>query len=320
MKNFAEDQENPWSGRISENQLYLHEKVRPVPWDEMDFQEMEGAIALLGYSCDEGVQRNQGRPGARKGPYAIRKALGKLPNHLSQNAKFLDVGDVICKGNALEEAQSNLAEKVTRLLGSGAFPILLGGGHDIAYGHYTGIRSHLGNSVRLGIINFDAHLDLRPPVNGPNSGTPFFQIAQDCRTQGFIFQYMCLGVREDANNAQLFKTAQELGVTIINRSDFHMSNWSTVKGHLIEYLNSVDAIYTTIDLDGFSSAFAPGVSAASPMGYAPDIVLQSLDLIITSNKLVGLDLAEMNPAHDIDNQTAKLAASLVHFVIHQWSK
>ncbi|HAI37919.1 MAG TPA: formimidoylglutamase, partial [Maribacter sp.] len=45
--------------------------------------------------------------------------------------------------------------------------------------------------------------------------------------------------------------------------------------------------------------------------------LESLKLIIESGKLLGLDVVELNPNYDIDDQTAKLAASLVHYVIHK---
>ena len=80
-----------------------------------------------------------------------------------------------------------------------------------------------------------------------------------------------------------------------------------------------DHIYVTIDLDGFSSAYAPGVSAASPMGFSPYMVLECLKTIIGSGKLISLDIAEMNPKYDIDGQTAKLAASLMHHVAHSVS-
>ena len=84
----------------------------------------------------------------------------------------------------------------------------------------------------------------------------------------------------------------------------------------MQFIEDVDYVYATIDLDGFSSAYAPGVSAPSPMGFSPDIVLESLKIIIDSQKLISLDIAEMNPKYDVDGQTAKLAASLVHFVMH----
>ena len=53
------------------------------------------------------------------------------------------------------------------------------------------------------------------------------------------------------------------------------------------------------------------------MGFSPDIVLKSLKIILESGKLLGLDVVELNPNFDVDDQTAKLAASLVHYVIHK---
>ena len=85
---------------------------------------------------------------------------------------------------------------------------------------------------------------------------------------------------------------------------------------LKSFLEASDGIYLTIDLDGFSSAYAPGVSAASPMGYSPAEMMPLLDTILTSGKLLSLDLAELNAAQDRDGQTAALAASLVHRVLH----
>ena len=68
----------------------------------------------------------------------------------------------------------------------------------------------------------------------------------------------------------------------------------------------------TIDMDGFSSAFAPGVSAASPMGFTPDVVMECLDYLVRTGKIISMDIAETNPVYDRDDQTAKLAASLIH--------
>ena len=95
-----------------------------------------------------------------------------------------------------------------------------------------------------------------------------------------------------------------------------MQNASMVVRKLLDFISNVDHVYVTIDLDGFSSAYAPGVSAPSPMGFCPKIVLVSLELILNAKKLISMDIAEMNPKYDIDHQTAKLAASLIHFVSH----
>jgi len=301
-----------WIGRKSDQQLCLHEKVK---FDAID-NIAENTIAILGYACDEGVKRNQGRVGAAAGPDTIRRQLGKMPNHLDAEVKFVDCGNVECGNGDMEAAQSMLEQKVLQLLGQKVFPILIGGGHDIAYGHYNGISKYIGTNETVGIINFDAHFDLRSNENGNNSGTPFFQIAEDCKENGSVFKYFCLGIRKDANDKTLFKTANDLGVDYIENKGFSKEYAKAIVMKLLDFIQKVDYIYLTIDMDGFSSAYAPGVSAPSPLGFRPKIVLETLEIVIQSKKLISMDIAEMNPTYDIDNQTAKLAASLIHHVMH----
>ncbi len=307
-----------WTGRASGAQEYLHEKV--ILHSAMDDWSPNGAakaFALLGYACDEGVKRNYGRPGTAQGPDAIRSQLGKMANHLSDKVSLLDLGNMDCLDKDMEATQQSLQTQVQTILKNNTFPVLLGGGHDIAYGHYCGLRDYLGTERTLGIINFDAHFDLRKNEAGNNSGTPFYQIAKDSSEQGLPFQYLCLGIRKEANSGGLYKTADDLGVNYMSRAEFSIKQAEKVEQTIKTFLSRVDSVYVTIDMDGFSSAYAPGVSAASPMGFSPEIVLASLGLIIRSKKLISVDVAEMNPAFDRDNQTAKLAAALLHYIIHE---
>lgn len=317
MGTYQKPSHKNWSGRISEQSLYLHEKVMCIAIDQLQ-QQSKPTFALLGYACDEGVRRNKGRVGSKDGPSAIRTALGKLPNHLPAKANLIDVGTIVCTNKAMESAQEQLAHTVSKLLDLQITPIVLGGGHDLAYGHYNGIKQHLVAKKKkpaIGIINFDAHFDLRDDSNGANSGTPFYQIANENNP----FHYLCLGIRKDANDRILFQTAQKLNVKFLERETFRMQFVTEINKWIIAFLKNVDYAYVTIDLDGFSSAIAPGVSAASPMGYSQDIVIESLKTILGTNKLVSVDLAEMNPTYDIDGQTAKLAASLIHYILHSKS-
>ncbi len=313
MAKYVHPTQDKWTGRSSDQQLYLHEKVQCLPLAEIKPEGKQ--FAILGYACDEGVRRNQGRVGAKNGPDAVKRVLAKMPNHLGDTVAILDVGAIICEDQELELTQDELAKIVTELLNKNTLPILIGGGHDIAYGHFNGIKKHLiHNNKRpsIGVINFDAHFDLRGDDDGPNSGTPFFQIANENEP----FHYLCLGIRRDANDKKLFQTAQELDVTYVDRNTFRIQFAKEINTWIKAFMEKVDHIYVTIDLDGFSSAYAPGVSAPSPLGFSPDIVLESLETIIASGKLISLDIAEMNPSYDIDHQTAKLAASLIHLVIH----
>ena len=312
MATYQKPNPDLWKGRKSNDLLYRHEKVVCQSIDD----NLKKAIAVLGYVCDEGVKRNLGRTGATAGADAIRTQLGKMPNHLKAGKRFIDCGNIECSDGDMEAAQNLLGQKVSHLLHQGVFPVLVGGGHDIAYGHYNGIRNYLGNNASIGIINFDAHFDLRSNENGNNSGTPFYQIAQDCKANGSVFNYLCLGIRKDANDRTLFQTANDLGVDYIEKIEFSIEHAKAIVRKLLDFIQKVDHVYLTIDLDGFSSAYAPGVSAASPMGFRPKTVLETLKIIIKSKKMISMDIAEMNPTHDIDNQTAKLAASLIHFVMH----
>lgn len=316
MKNYILADKKNWKGRETKNQGYLHEKIKLVSIKEISFSK-SNKIALLGYCCDEGVRRNGGRVGAVLGPDAIRKQLGKLPNHLQENTDLVDLGNLACPNDELSLIQNQLRDTVTILKENNWFPIILGGGHDLAYGHFKGLTKNIAPTKTVGIINFDAHFDLRDNEDGNNSGTPFFQIIQEYKEAIKNLKYICAGVRKDANDTNLFKTADEFGVFFLERNYFSMYYLEHVQLRIMQFLEDVDYVYTTIDLDGFSSAFAPGVSAPSPMGFSPDIVLECLKLILESGKLIGMDVVELNPNYDIDDQTAKLAASLIHYTVHQ---
>ena len=183
----------------------------------------------------------------------------------------------------------------------------------MAYGHYAGIRKYAGTRS-IGIVNFDAHFDLRDYSGEASSGTPFRQIASECEQAGLPFHYLCLGVEPLSNISSLFDTADRLGVSYVRREDFTLSHKVAILQKVSSFLDKVDLLYLTIDLDGFSAAIAPGVSAPSPFGFEVTLVLQILDLLVASGKMVSMDVAELNPEYDRDGQTAKLAAYLIAYV------
>lgn len=277
-------------------------------------------IALIGFSCDEGVRRNGGRVGAKDGPAHFRKACCNLPVHFSKDAVFLDLGDVVCIDQDMEDAQRALAQVVAYALANGYQPFVIGGGHEVAYGHYTGINNYLSKTRpadRIGIINFDAHFDLREPnEHGTNSGTGFFQIAEDCKVSGKPFRYMPVGIQLNSNTKYLFDTAAGLGVKHIAAEGFMAANQEQICVQMEDFIAGSTHIYVTICMDVFSSSFAPGVSAAAFSGLIPDAFFFScLKSVIASGKVISMDIAECNPVFDQDQRTAKLAAALAFSMI-----
>ena len=111
--------------------------IRKINLDNDERKFSKGSAAILGFACDEGVIRNNGRSGAKAGPEEIRNALSKLAWH--QRNDILDAGDITCISSDLETAQRDFGNRICQLLKAGYFPIGIGGGHEIAFGHYLGI-------------------------------------------------------------------------------------------------------------------------------------------------------------------------------------
>lgn len=299
-----------WNGRIDPepDSPRWHQRIQALAGDS------QPGVALLGFACDEGVRRNHGRVGAASAPLAMRKALANLAWH--RQGPAYDAGDVLCADGDLEGAQACLGEKVCALLDAGHLPIVLGGGHEVAFGSWQGIAEHLSgqSAPRIGIINFDAHFDLRDPAHVHSSGTPFAQIAEQCAARGWPFAYACLGVSRASNTRALFQRAAELQVLVREDREIREASLASIAAELQAFVAGCDAIYLTIDIDVLPACEAPGVSAPAARGVSLALLEPLLEGIRDSGKLRLADLAELNPEHDIDSRTAKVAARLIHLL------
>jgi formiminoglutamase len=266
---------------------------------------------LLGFASDEGIKRNHGRVGARKGPNAIRQQLARMAwRH--RHLQLFDGGDIQVIEDDLNAAQQRLAERVAAALRQRCLSVVLGGGHELAWGHYQGIRQAYP-TARLGIINFDAHFDLRRPPQPDmgTSGTSFWQIAQDCQQRQLPFDYFCLGIQPTGNTAELFAAADRFQVSYYTAEQVLSS--SDIAWQLLKFIVQMDIVYISICLDVFAQAIAPGVSAAQPAGLPLRPILPLLKSIANSQKIIACDIAELSPPLDIDHRTAKLAAYLLDY-------
>lgn len=314
-----------WKGRVDKHDgelgLRWHQAVKLLDLSNKVPDVISGdvAFAFLGFCCDEGVRRNQGRVGAVGGPAALRAAMASFAYHLPEEVGLYDAGDVLCTNGNLEEAQEQLGRKVAVLLQHGYRPLVLGGGHETAYGHFLGLEKTMEHA-QLGILNFDAHFDLRSYSQQSSSGTPFLQIADRLQSQGQVFKYNVLGLQEYGNTPILFQTADDLGVAFTMADKVQMHRVVQLEQELQLFLDEVDQVYVTVDMDVFAAAYAPGVSAVNALGLQPEVVLELLRQVIESGKLLSLDVAELNPSLDIDNRTAKLGAAILYHVVSRWQQ
>ncbi|MCB1112463.1 MAG: formimidoylglutamase [Chlamydiales bacterium] len=292
----------------------FHHAIKCVDLNkELPESGSKSQVAILGFASDEGVKRNQGREGAINGPEALRGALAGLPFHRDASMTLIDAGDIRCKSGDLESAQKALGDAVGFLLNKGFLPIICGGGHETAWGSYQGIASYR-NFEDLEIVNVDAHFDLRDEGSVSTSGTPFLQIARDRQIKGLPFSYTCLGIQETGNTRGLFDRASELHVTYIKAEELHELG-SSAASPVIDQLQSKH-VYLSICLDAFNASVAPGVSAPQVMGIMPWYVTPAIIKLAASGNVCCFDVVELCPKYDVDNITAKLAASLVSTFIH----
>ncbi|EKT55790.1 formimidoylglutamase [Providencia sneebia] len=295
-----------WQGRTdgdTEEHLRIHQVMNKI---------IPAKFALLGFASDEGVKRNKGRLGAKAGPQAIRQQLAGLPIH--QSLAIRDVGTVSCDDGDLEKAQRQLSDEIIDILSQNQTPIILGGGHEVAFASFQGLFDFVSQTQPkkvIGIINFDAHFDLRSAPQA-TSGTPFLQSAKLCQQHERPFHYLCLGIADHGNTKILFDTADQLGCRYIRDKALTQSQLPNIIQQIQHFINEVDYLYITIDLDVFSASIAPGVSAPAPKGISVEIFDELFAVIKASGKIKVFDIAECNPEFDIDNHTAKLAAYLIY--------
>lgn len=296
-----------WQGRYDGDDPLYHRVFQRVK-NCNDFQEIKkNDFVLQGFTVDEGVERNKGRSGAAGAPNIIRKNLSNFPV-VQADFNLLDFGNVDCIDKNLESAQKAFAYNVAEIIKQGGKSIALGGGHEITFAHYSGLRKALPDA-KIGIINFDAHFDNREPTDGlASSGTGFWQISQEGPINS-----MHIGIQRNSNTLKLFDTAHHLGMNYILAEEIFFENLPRLYIEINRFLESVDVVYLTICMDVFNAAIAPGVSALAYNGISADVSFMNLYRhILASHKLLALDVAEVNPEFDIQDRTARLAASLVN--------
>lgn len=322
IENYSKELPYNWTGRIDSKDDYdsfrWHQWVELIDLNDENLKPFEGTIAfgILGFECDWGIEQNKGRVGAANGPKSIRKELSKLPCDFPKEVKIFDCGNIYVQGITLEEGQKCLGEAVKKIIDLNMQPILLGGGHETAFGHYQGLFDKYAKNDKMGIINFDAHLDCRPyDENGASSGTMFRQIHDQNQAEGLKFNYLPIGIQKHSNTVSLFKFVEEANVDYILAKDIVNGQIYKIFDRIDKFTRKLDSVYVTICSDVFSSAYAPGVSAPQPLGMDPEVVIIILKHILQTGKVVSFDIAEVSPRYDKDNATASLAAVLIYSVV-----
>lgn len=267
---------------------------------------------LVGFPSDEGVRINGGRPGASEAPEYIRAALHRLTPDARGYDTFVDLahrtadlGDVPVTGDVARD-QERLGEILAPHLKRGAVPIILGGGHETAYGHFLG---YVRAEQKVKILNWDAHPDVRPLKNGqPHSGSSF-RLALE-HTSGACQGYTVAGLLPHSTARTHRRYIVARGGVVHWRADLTRTALPDVYDATAEHPCMV-----SFDLDAVDQSAAPGVSAPAVGGFSAAEWLWAAELAGRAPHVRSVDLSECNPRFDVDERTARLAALTVWRVL-----
>lgn len=272
----------------------------------------KGAIVLVGVPDDRGVVAGYGRAGAAAGPRVFREHFYRLPLGAGGELSRLilcDAGDLMIVGTS-NATHAKLAEVVATIVRRGGIPCVIGGGHDATYGSVTGFAR---KGKGIGVINIDAHLDLRPPeANGAiGSGTAYRRLIEENIVQGpQLAEY---GIQRHAVAEAHWAYARRHKVRLWAWDEIVGAGYDAVFGGLLRDMARARVV-VSLDLDAVRAADAPGVSAINPTGLTAREVVRLMQLAGAAPVVQQLEIMELNPTHDVDGRTARLAATcLWHF-------
>ena len=282
-----------------------------TPWEE----GKKGDIAIIGAPLSK---PSISHSGASFAPDAIRRCLNSFTTYniergtdlAEDNKSIIDFGDITMHPTSIEESHQRIYESVKAATNTNAAPftIILGGDHSITTSTVKAIKETKGT---VGIIQFDAHHDLRNTEDGgPTNGTPFRRLLEEGHIKGE--NLIQIGIRNYANAKAYHDYAIEQGVTVYTMKDVRQQHDDRTNPRMPSQLESkVDTIYLSVDMDVLDQAYAPGCPAIGPGGMHPDTLTEAIQMALEHPKVQTMDIVEIDPTLDIRDMTSRVAALLI---------
>jgi arginase len=285
-------------------------------------------VAVIGAPLDLG----QDRRGVDMGPSAIRYAgleaelrrigvestdWGNIPAPVAEatamgdeKARFLE---------QIKHACDNVAKLVLRAVQEGALPLVLGGDHSVALGTLVGLAQAHG---RGGVLWVDAHGDLNTPATSPSGNVHGMVLAAAMGIANGAFAYdewplpaveparvALVGVRSlDEGERELLR---RLDATVFTMSEIDRIGIERAMRESIEHVAGGSFVHVSLDMDVVDPAHAPGVGTPVRGGLSYREAHLAMELVAESGLAGSLEVVEVNPILDRENETAKLAVELV---------
>ncbi|WP_431109063.1 formimidoylglutamase [Winogradskyella poriferorum] len=288
-----------------------------------DITNLDVDYIIFGISEDIGVYANYGQTGTYKAWEAVVKVLLNIQNNSFTNPKrVLILGHLeyseareivnqkpskknIAKARTLVEAiDKDVTHLVSSIVKAGKTPIIIGGGHNNAYGNIKGLA--LAKNDRVNVVNFDAHTDFRAE-EGRHSGNGFSYTY----AEGFLKNYFIFGLHENYTSDKLFKTLNKVKAIKYNTYEaLEVRNELDYNAELERGLNHVSSRPYGIEIDCDAIENIPS-SAATPSGFSVKQVRQFLHLFAKHENASYLHICEAAPTNKTETKVGKLITYLI---------
>jgi formiminoglutamase/guanidinobutyrase len=185
--------------------------------------------------------------------------------------------------------------------------VVLGGSHDGTYSTVRGLAD-ASNRQAVGGINLDAHADVKdkPEIS---SGTPFGKLLREGSLAGPRFTE--IGLHSNLNTHEDIAFLHQQEAHIVPLAHVQKDGIELYLTRALSRATNAGPAFVSFDIDGCAEAFAPAVSAPSSDGFTPRQAVEAAFLAGQNEQVRLFEVMELNPHYDRDNQTARLAATII---------
>jgi agmatinase len=270
---------------IKENNVFLNSEL-----SEKERNKMNAKFHILPVPLEKTVSFGTG---TSKGPEAILTASNELERYTGKSEPCLDgiyTYPIIDCDKPIDQVIDNIKIITKEISRNNKIAITIGGEHSITYGAVNGVFEGLNllNKNQIGIIQIDAHADLRK--NYQNQMHSHASV-------------MYLLSKEKYRIAQFGVRAISLE-EVENRSKFDIIYFDAETIHLNKEIvlptNFPKKVYISFDVDGLDPSVMPATGTPVPGGIG---YYKSLDLIkkmIKGREVIGFDMVELSPIKDFE--------------------
>lgn len=273
--------------------------------------DTEADLVVLGVPLD---MATSGRPGARMGPDAIRRASVNLAwegkkfpwdFNVFKRAKVIDAGDLVFDCGDAEDFTYRLEAATNEIIKSGKTMLALGGDHFITLPILRAYAKHHGE---MALIHFDAHTDTYANGSAYDHGTMFYHAPNE----GLISpkHSVQIGIRTQYEQ-------EDHGFNVINAMEANDLDAESIVTRIRDIIGN-KPVYVTFDIDCLDPAFAPGTGTPVCGGLNSDKVLKILRGLVGVN-IVGMDVVEVSPPYDHSDVTALAGATIALELMYAWA-